>query len=150
MKGPAACASTDAVQSRNGDPTTLKRNPPTTPTYVSFSYLCRVSVVSVRRRKSSRQTRAVLSALRNQPGWSYGYDISRMTGLKSGTLYPMLARLAERGLLEAAWEKEPPPGRPPRHLYRLSPAGGEVAATVSAESPTRPGTAWAVPLPGQV
>jgi hypothetical protein len=83
--------------------------------------------VSVRRRESSRQTRAVLFALRHQPGWSYGYDISRMTGLKSGTLYPMLARLAERGLLEAAWEKEPPPVArwPRRSAPNLSRLGRE-------------------------
>jgi PadR family transcriptional regulator, regulatory protein PadR len=38
-------------------------------------------------------------------------------------LYPILIRLAERGLVEARWEEEQPPGRPRRHLYRLSPDG---------------------------
>ena len=35
-------------------------------------------------------------------------------------MYPVLIRLAERGLVEACWEDGPPAGRPRRHLYRLS------------------------------
>jgi DNA-binding PadR family transcriptional regulator len=50
----------------------------------------------------------------------YGYDLARATGLASGTLYPILIRLEERGLLEARWEMGE--GRP-RHVYRLTPDG---------------------------
>ncbi|MGB0124937.1 MAG: PadR family transcriptional regulator, partial [Silvibacterium sp.] len=50
------------------------------------------------------------------------YDLSRSTGLKSGTLYPLLMRLADRKLLETSWETVEP-GRPPRHLYRLTAEG---------------------------
>jgi len=97
------------------------------------------------RRDSSPQTRAVLNALRDLPGqWRYGYDIARQTGLKSGTLYPIMARLADRRLLETRWEDDPPEGRPRRHLYRLTAAGEAMAAavpaTVIAARPTpRPG-----------
>lgn len=71
----------------------------------------------------SAQTLQVLDAfLENPTGWKYGYDISRNTGLKSGTLYPILMRLAERNLLETGWETSEA-GRPPRHLYRLTPDG---------------------------
>jgi DNA-binding PadR family transcriptional regulator len=56
-------------------------------------------------------------------GWRYGYELLTETGLKSGSLYPMLMRLAQRSLLEAAWERDPPAGRPPRHLYRLTSQG---------------------------
>jgi DNA-binding PadR family transcriptional regulator len=55
--------------------------------------------------------------------------------LKSGSLYPILVRLADRGLLETSWE----PGqgsRPPRHLYRLSLAGREYVAALPAARPT--------------
>jgi PadR family transcriptional regulator PadR len=90
--------------------------------------------MSHRRPESSPQTRAVLHALLDQPEWSYGYDISRLTGLKSGTLYPMLARLAERGLLEATWEQSRVEGRPPRHLYRLSAAGAALAQSLRSGS----------------
>jgi PadR family transcriptional regulator, regulatory protein PadR len=58
--------------------------------------------------------------------WKYGYDISRSTGLKSGTLYPILMRLAERGMLETSWEASEV-GRPPRHLYKLTQDGVRMA-----------------------
>ena len=38
-------------------------------------------------------------------------------------MYPILIRLADRGLVEACWQDEPAPGRPRRHLYRLTSAG---------------------------
>lgn len=91
-----------------------------------------------RRPESSSQTRAVLRALqRDSSNWHYGYDIARMTALSSGTLYPMLARLADRGLLEARWEQDAPEGRPRRHLYRLSTAGAALAASLPAEAPDK-------------
>jgi DNA-binding PadR family transcriptional regulator len=71
----------------------------------------------------SPQTLQVLELFLDAPKtWRYGYDISQDTELKSGTLYPILMRLEERRLLEAAWESSAP-GTPPRHLYRLTPAG---------------------------
>jgi len=71
----------------------------------------------------SRQTRRVLEAFLAGPeDWKYGYEFSRTTGLKSGTLYPILMRLAERKLLETSWETAEA-GRPPRHFYRLTPDG---------------------------
>jgi PadR family transcriptional regulator, regulatory protein PadR len=71
----------------------------------------------------SPQTLQILDAfLENPKDWKYGYDISRNTGLKSGTLYPILMRLAERKLLEASWEVAEI-GKPPRHMYRLTPDG---------------------------
>jgi PadR family transcriptional regulator len=83
------------------------------------------------RRDSSPQTRAVLATLLASQGWRHGYDIARRAGLASGTLYPLLGRLAGRGLLETQWEEDPPEGRPRRHLYRLTAAGAELAAAVA-------------------
>jgi PadR family transcriptional regulator, regulatory protein PadR len=75
-------------------------------------------------RRPSPQTMAVLLQLGEQAsGWSYGYDLCRTLGLKPGTVYPILIRLAERGMVETAWEQAAPQGRPARHLYRLSSAG---------------------------
>jgi PadR family transcriptional regulator, regulatory protein PadR len=71
----------------------------------------------------------VLRALAADPAtWRYGYELGMETGLKAGSLYPILVRLADRGLLEASWEESPPPGRPARHLYRLSAQGQKLAA----------------------
>jgi PadR family transcriptional regulator PadR len=86
-------------------------------------------------RRPSPQTLSVLSALADQPqSWRYGYELGRQVGLKSGSLYPILMRLADRGLVEATWETDPGAGRPPRHLYRLTTAGREAAGAFSASS----------------
>jgi PadR family transcriptional regulator len=77
-----------------------------------------------RRPNRSPQTRALLAALAEQPRtWQHGYDLAKQTALKSGTLYPLLIRLDEQKLLESRWEPPEIPGRPPRHAYRLTPAG---------------------------
>lgn len=69
----------------------------------------------------SRQTLAVLEALLTNPGeWHHGYSLSQHTGIPSGTLYPILMRLEKLDWLETQWEATQTPGRPPRHLYRLS------------------------------
>src|SRR5881392_3238381 len=82
----------------------------------------------------SAQTLAVLADLCATPSrWRHGYGIARDTGLKSGTLYPILIRLADRGLVEARWEDEQPAGRPRRHLYRLTPDGLAAAEAALAE-----------------
>ena len=66
----------------------------------------------------------VLRALAADPGeWRYGYELGVEVELPSGSLYPILVRLSDRGLLEAMWEPDPPAGRPPRHLYRLTDRG---------------------------
>src|SRR5437868_4568278 len=89
------------------------------------------------RTDSSPQTRAVLAALYQAPtSWRHGYDIARQTGLAFGTLYPILARLADRGFLETRWEADPPEGRPRRHLYRLT-AQGTARAVELARPPAR-------------
>ena len=76
----------------------------------------------------SLQTVAVLEALKgNGRIWRYGYDLSKVTGLKSGTLYPILMRLHDEGWLENKWEQSSEPGRPPRHLYRLTAVGSSAA-----------------------
>lgn len=75
----------------------------------------------------SPQTVQILDAFLQAPAdWKYGYDLSRNTGLKSGTLYPILMRLADRKLLDTAWEAAEM-GKPPRHLYRLTPDGLQFA-----------------------
>lgn len=88
------------------------------------------------RMKLSAQTLAVLQALVAEPSsWRHGYDLARETGLKSGTLYPILVRLADRKLVEARWEDEQPAGRPRRHLYRLTADGLAAASAALAAAP---------------
>jgi PadR family transcriptional regulator, regulatory protein PadR len=89
-------------------------------------------------RSFSAQALSVLAALEPDPGsWQHGYAIAKETGLRSGTLYPILIRLAERGLVEACWEDGQPAGRPRRHLYRLT-SGGLAAARAALAAAARP------------
>ena len=81
-----------------------------------------------RDRKCSDQTLALLAALLEPPRtWRHGYELSKESGLKSGTLYPILIRLGDRGLLQSRWQPPAQAGRPPRHLYRLTAAGAAFA-----------------------
>jgi PadR family transcriptional regulator PadR len=59
--------------------------------------------------------------------WRHGYDLMKETGLGSGTLYPLLMRMSDQGLVEAEWREPARPGRPARHAYRLTAAGRELA-----------------------
>ena len=83
----------------------------------------------------SPQTVSVLKVLcQTNTRWHYGYGLSQMTGLKSGTLYPILARLHDSGWLETKWEAPSQPGRPPRHLYRLTALGQSEAKKMMTQS----------------
>ncbi|MCF6475595.1 PadR family transcriptional regulator [Nonomuraea sp. MG754425] len=69
----------------------------------------------------------------------YGLEICADSGLPSGTIHPILARLDQYGWLESWWEEIDPraEGRPRRRYYRLTPDGAERAriALASARSP---------------
>ena len=81
-----------------------------------------------RNRPASKQTLRVLAVLLSRPSrWYHGYELSKETQLKSGTLYPILMRLCDRDFLEAKWENKIRSNRPPRHLYRLTQSGKNFA-----------------------
>lgn len=65
----------------------------------------------------------LVALLEEAPGSIHGYDLMKTTGLKSGSLYPLLMRMADQGLVEAEWREPTGPGRPPRHAYRLTAQG---------------------------
>jgi DNA-binding PadR family transcriptional regulator len=84
----------------------------------------------------SPQTLRVLERFIERPtAWRYGYALSRETGLKSGTLYPILMRLAKFSLLETKWVTTED-GVPPRHTYRLTPKGAALARAQQTSSPS--------------
>jgi DNA-binding PadR family transcriptional regulator len=69
-------------------------------------------------------TVAILRAVRD--GYGYGTDIMERTGLPSGTVYPTLSRMDERGYLRSRWEERETADaerRPRRRYYRLTPSG---------------------------
>jgi PadR family transcriptional regulator len=90
--------------------------------------------------RMSPQTVSLLAVFLLHPkDWRYGYEMSRETGIKSGTLYPILMRLEGRGWLETRWEDPREPGKPPRHMYRLTPGGLEMARDAV---PAKMGEKW--------
>jgi PadR family transcriptional regulator, regulatory protein PadR len=84
----------------------------------------------------------------------YGYDLMKASGLPSGTLYPLLSRLQEQGLVTSAWEPAgtDSSGRPARRYYRLSDEGIETGrqelARASAARAARAGRAGRAGAPG--
>lgn len=83
-----------------------------------------------RDRKLSSQTLVVLGTLSNRPtDWLYGLELAKLTNLKSGSLYPILIRLADRGLLESRWLEPAEPGRPARHAYRITALGHQALSS---------------------
>ena len=102
-------------------------------TLTFYIYIYRL-ITMERNRKCSKQTLTILSVLQAQPRvWRHGYELSQATALKAGTLYPILMRLSDRGLLESKWQDSDQAGRPPRHLYRLSARGWTYAQQETAE-----------------
>jgi DNA-binding PadR family transcriptional regulator len=77
----------------------------------------------MKQRRHSPTTIAVLIAMLDQPAdESYGYGLTARTGLVSGSLYPILARLERRGLVTGEWQLSHT-GRPPKRIYRLTEDG---------------------------
>lgn len=86
-------------------------------------------------RRLSGQSLAVLEALAaGGETWLYGLQVAAVTGLKSGSLYPILIRLSERGLLDSCWQEPEKAGRPPRHAYRITGEGRAALAAARASS----------------
>jgi PadR family transcriptional regulator PadR len=80
-------------------------------------------------RKQTVQTLQLLHAFVGSPlAWRYGYELSRVTGLRHGTIYPQLERLESAGLLDSRWEASKGIGSRQRHMFRLT-RSGIVAAT---------------------
>jgi PadR family transcriptional regulator PadR len=80
----------------------------------------------------STQTLVVLDALVSSPHNELsGAQIARITGLASGTLYPLLLRLERAGCVESRWETDDPHtlGRPRRRFYHVTSLGAENART---------------------
>ena len=96
------------------------------------------------------QTLSVLSAMVGdaEAEW-YGLELSKRSGLKPGTIYPILARLLQANWLERRWEQIDPAveGRPRRRLYKLTGVGASsarlaldehLAALQATRAPTMP------------
>jgi PadR family transcriptional regulator PadR len=83
-------------------------------------------------RRTPQTVQVLLELLEALPEWRHGYDLSRSSGLKSGTLYPILIRLTKNRLLDTRWELSEN-GKPPRHMYRLTQSGKRFALEIVSE-----------------
>ena len=93
--------------------------------------MCRIGLV-----KLTGPLERVLRVLVADPAMPhYGYDLMKAAKLPSGTLYQMLARLQQEGLVDSEWEDPRPDagGRPPRKYYQLTRAGHAALAAQKAE-----------------
>jgi PadR family transcriptional regulator, regulatory protein PadR len=84
--------------------------------------------------------RMVLDALAHAdpdaPLW--GYKLIELTGLGSGTIYPIMERLEAAGHVSARVETPRPSDRPPRRFYELTGAGRALAASTVAANARQP------------
>jgi DNA-binding PadR family transcriptional regulator len=81
-------------------------------------------------------TKLVLLACRQ--GARYGFDIIDLTGLPSGTVYPILRRLEHAGVLKSKWEAirvARQDQRPPRRYYQLSGTGATLVREIARDNP---------------
>jgi PadR family transcriptional regulator, regulatory protein PadR len=79
----------------------------------------------------------------------WGYDLLKLSGLRSGVLYPILRRMLEEGWLKDGWEDPAEiTGRPPRRYYELTEAGVVALGALAAPSPrpTQPATLRSGPV----
>jgi PadR family transcriptional regulator PadR len=80
------------------------------------------------------QVLAVLDALLGNQD-RYGFELCQHTRLKSGTLYPILARLEQAGWITSEWESDVGRGGPRRRYYRLTGEGATAARDELARLP---------------
>ena len=71
-------------------------------------------------------------------GFRHGFDIIDASGLKSGTVYPILRRLEDAGMLRARWEPAADAReaqRPPRRYYQITGAGTQALSSATDRFP---------------
>jgi PadR family transcriptional regulator PadR len=81
-------------------------------------------------RRHSIQTQQVFAAMMDAPAdETYGFELVKATGLPSGSVYPILRRLEDRGWVTSREEVIDPHVRRPRYriYYRLTAEGRRVA-----------------------
>jgi len=101
------------------------------------------------------QVQLVLIEMLSEPAEQrYGLDLCEATGLPSGTIYPILARLERIKWVESDWEDPDAhiaQGRPRRRYYRLTREGAEAAAEALQNirrSRKNAARAWRIAAPG--
>lgn len=85
--------------------------------------------------RKTHTTITIASALMLAPGRQWGRSLSASTGIPSGSLHPVLARMRAAGWLSDGWEDlalARAEGRPPRRYYEVTPVGAEALGAMLA------------------
>jgi len=94
---------------------------------------------------SLRRTPAMVDVLRcllDADDAIWGLSISAETGRPTGTVYPLLVRLEQAGMVTSDWEAANDRPGPRRRLYALTPEGQDWAGRLCTEAkPARRGHA---------
>src|SRR3954464_1165940 len=83
-------------------------------------------------------------------GVRYGFDIMDVSGLQSGTVYPILRRLEDAGMLRSKWAAvgdARDEQRPPRRYYQVTGVGLRALNDALARFPGLSGTLGATDSP---
>jgi len=86
-------------------------------------------------RKPSTATRLVFQAFLDSPSdETYGFELAEVTGLPSGSIYPILRRLEDEGFIKGRWAQvEGTRQRRRRRYYALTGEGRRVAREATVE-----------------
>ena len=100
------------------------------------------SVLAGRLEQELRRGVLILAVLSQLKRPQYGYSLRQLLGaqgmpIEEGTLYPLLRRMEEQGLLSSEWKIE---DGPPRRYYLRNKQGNEVYRDLSASWRTLVGT----------
>lgn len=87
-------------------------------------------------RKTHALVQVAIAMLDDPTGRHWGYQLSRASGVRSGVLYPILARMLNQGWLSDGWEDRAKitGKRPPRRYYELTDEGRLALGGVLAEA----------------
>lgn len=85
----------------------------------------------------------------------WGYELSKTTGIRTGTLYPILTRFLNAGWITDGWEdtdEKTGERRPPRRYYTLSDAGAQalLSLTTQAKAEARARRSRRRLIPGEI
>jgi PadR family transcriptional regulator, regulatory protein PadR len=79
-----------------------------------------------------------IALMNDQAGRHWGYELTKLSKVRSGALYPILGRMHSEGWLTDGWEDEAETGgkRPPRRYYELTDKGRRELGALLADART--------------